>query len=102
MEIINLDFGFEKLINSVDKTTANKIFWTIDLLRQLGYKLRMPFCKKIMMNIFELRICGKTEIRLFYFFHNQRIILVHSFVKKTQEIPKHELKKVINRIKGLI
>ena len=102
MEIINLDSNFEKLINSVDIITANKILWSIDLLKELNYQLRMPYCKKIMMNLFELRICGKTEVRLFYLFHNQKIIIIYSFIKKTKKIPKHELRKVLNKIKDLI
>jgi len=99
MEIINLDFDFEKLINSVDKPTAYKIFWTIDLLKKFGRKLQMPYCKKVTANIFELRIRRKIEVRLFYYFHNEQIILFHNFIKKTQKIPKNEIKNLLNKIK---
>jgi len=101
MEIIMLDGKIENFINSLDKITFGKVFNIIDLLEDFGYQLRMPYCKKISKNIFELRIRGKIEVRLFYIFNKGNAIIVHGFVKKTEKIPKHELKTTLNKIKKL-
>lgn len=67
MEIKLLDFNLTDFINSLDKTTRAKIFKSIKLLKTFGHSLRLPHAKKITENIFELRIVGKIEVRLFIF-----------------------------------
>jgi phage-related protein len=101
MEKIIVDPEVKKFINSLDEDTAIKVVWTIDLLENLGYLLRLPYCKKILKNIFELRIGGKVKVRLFYLFHKQQIIIIHGFIKKTPKLPKNELKTLTNKIKNL-
>jgi phage-related protein len=51
--------------------------------------------------LFELRPRGREEIgRAFYcFVIGQRVIILHAFVKKTQETPQHELKIARKRMK---
>jgi len=44
---------------------------------------------------------GNLSIRIFYTFFKDKIFVLHAFVKKSQKIPKHELKKVINILKHL-
>jgi len=51
--------------------------------------------------LFELRIRGIQEVRIFYTFHNDSIVLLYTFVKKTWNIPKKELYKVKQKLKNL-
>ena len=63
---------------------------TIELLKTFGYGIGMPHSKKIAANIFELRIRGQQEVRIFYTFHKESAHLLHGFIKKTQKIPPKE------------
>ncbi|MBU1179983.1 type II toxin-antitoxin system RelE/ParE family toxin, partial [Patescibacteria group bacterium] len=45
--------------------------------------LTLPHAKKVDKSIFELRIRGRQEARIFYAFHKNEIILLHGFVKKS-------------------
>jgi len=92
MEICIFDNSFERFIKSLQKPTTAKVLRTIDLLEKFGEKLSSPHTKKISARLFELRIPGKQEVRIFYTFHKSKIFLLHSFVKKSQKIPKKEIK----------
>src|SRR3989338_6318126 len=69
-----------------------KILRSIKLLREGGPFLKPPDAKKIDKNLYELRIRGKEAIRIFYTKSSIGYILLHAFKKKTQKIPKKELK----------
>ncbi|MHA1658559.1 MAG: type II toxin-antitoxin system RelE/ParE family toxin [Promethearchaeota archaeon] len=53
------------------------------------------------VRLFELRIRGKQEVRIFYTFHKSQIILFHGFVKKSQKIPKKEIRVAFQKLKQL-
>ncbi len=91
----------ENFITDLNKSTIAKALRTLDLLEQFGDKLGMPHSKKIDTSLFELRIRGKTEVRIIYCFHKNSIILLHGFIKKTQKTPKRHIglaKKHLNSI----
>ena len=73
----------------------------IDLLIEFGPSLRMPHSRTMGGGIFELRPRGREGIgRAFYcFVIGQKVIILHAFVKKTQETPEHELKIARKRMK---
>ena len=64
------------------------------LLHDYGMDLRMPHSRAMGNGLFELRCRGKDGIgRAFYCMLTGRTILVlHSFIKKTQETPKDEIR----------
>jgi len=101
MEIRIIDDSLEKFIINLQKATAAKVLRTIDLLEKFGQKLGMPHTKKISTHLFELRISGKQEVRIFYGFYKSQIFLLHGFVKKSQKIPKKEIKTALQKIKLL-
>ena len=82
----------EKFIESLDDDTIVKVVRTIELLKTFGHDISMPYSKKITANIFELRIRGRQEVRIFYTFYKNSACLLHGFVKKTPKIPAKELK----------
>ena len=63
------------------------------LLEEFGLDLRMPHTRAMGGGLFELRPRGREGIaRVFYCMkEGKRIIMLHSFIKKTQETPKREL-----------
>ena len=68
---------------------------------EFGSNLVMPHTQTIEGGLFELRVKGKEGIaRIFYCTRvGKRIVMLHVFIKKTQKIPKKELKLAIQRMK---
>jgi phage-related protein len=64
-----------------------------ELLEEFGLDLRMPHSRAMGGGLFELRPRGREGIaRVFYCMKvGKRIIILHSFIKKTQETPKRQL-----------
>ena len=77
--------------------------WLNCWLAQHGPSLRLPHSKSFGDGLFELRPRGRSGIgRVFYcFLLGKRIIVVHAFIKKTQETPDKELKLARKRVKEL-
>ncbi|MGH9727407.1 MAG: type II toxin-antitoxin system RelE/ParE family toxin [Candidatus Acidiferrales bacterium] len=74
-----------------------------ELLVEHGPSLRLPHSRALGAGLFELRPRGRSGIgRAFYcFMLGQRVIVVHAFIKKTQETPDRELKLARKRVKEL-
>lgn len=79
-----------------------KIAHVVKLLKQYGNQLGMPHSKALGSGMYELRIRGKEELRMFYFFtKGRRIYLLHAFKKQTRQTPKKELEIALQRMKNL-
>lgn len=92
MKIQFFDDDLERFLQNLEKSTIAKVLHTIDLLERFGNDLGMPHSKKIGDRIFELRVRGKQEIRILFTYHKQSAVLLHGFVKKSQQIPQKELR----------
>ena len=101
MEIHIFDSSLEGFIKSLQKPTIAKVLRTINLLEKFGQKLGLPHTKKISTRLFELRVLGKQEVRIFYSFHKSQIFLLHGFVKKSQKIPRREIRVALQKLKLL-
>ena len=64
-----------------------------ELLEEFGLELRMPHSRAMGSRLFELRPRGREGIaRVFYCAKvGRKIIILHSFIKKTNDTPKREL-----------
>ena len=65
-----------------------------------GVNLGMPHTKAMKDGLFEMRMKSKEGIgRVFYCtLVNKRIVMLHSFIKKTQNTPSKELRIAISRM----
>lgn len=74
-----------------------------DRMRIVGANLGKLHTKALSEGLFELRLKGSEGIaRVFYCtLVNRRIVMLHSFVKKTQKIPPRELRIAQNRLKEI-
>lgn len=74
-----------------------------ELLMEHGPSLRLPHSRAFGDGLFELRPRGKSGIgRAFYcFLLGKRVVVLHAFIKKTQQTPDKELKLARNRLKEL-
>lgn len=73
----------------------------VELLTEFGPKLRMPHSRAMGGGLFELRPRGREGIgRAFYCYVGGRpIVILHAFVKKTQETPEQEIRIARKRMK---
>jgi len=95
------DNSVGKAILKLEETSMAKVVRTIALLEKFGEELRMPHSKKITSKLFELRIKGKQEIRIFYTFLNKNTILLHLFIKKSQKTPPNEIATAQRKLANL-
>ena len=91
----------ENFIKGLEKPTIAKVLRVIDLLEKFSYLLGLPHSKKISPDLFELRIRGKQEVRIFYTFQRGNIVMFHGFIKKTQVIPKQGIEQAKRKLKAL-
>ncbi len=73
----------------------------LDLMQEFGADLRMPYSRAMGNGLFELRPKGREGIgRVFYCTHvGRQVVVLHAFVKKTQETPQHELRIAQTRLR---
>jgi len=101
MEIRNFNDSVEKFIESLEESTIAKVLRTLDVLEEFGPHVGMPHSKKVENKLFELRIKGKQEVRIFYAVHKSSVVLLHGFIKKSQKTPKQEIKTATRRFRAL-
>ena len=75
-----------------------------EVMIEHGPHLGMPHTRAMKDGLFELRLKGKEGIaRVFYCtVVRQEILMLHSFVKKQQETPLHELRIVKELLKEVL
>ena len=101
MNIRFVDVQLEKFIRSLDESTIAKVLRTTDLLEMFGHKLSLPHSKKVHAGLFELRVRGKQEVRIFYTFLKNEAILLYGFIKKSKRIPNKELATALQKLRTL-
>jgi phage-related protein len=64
-----------------------------ELLMEFGLELHMPHSRAMGEGVFELRPRGREGIARVYYCTKigRRIVILHSFVKKTDKMPRREL-----------
>lgn len=88
----------EDFIDSLDSKQAQKLVWTLKIIKELDFVPKQYF-KKIdsTKEIWEIRV--GQQIRLLCFWDNENlIILTNGFIKKTMKIPKRELETAKKRM----
>ena len=81
----------KEFLLSLDKKMRAKMLHTISILQDNGYELREPYSKHLSDGIFELRAKVGSDITIFFYYVDRRIILTHGFIKKTQRTPSKEI-----------
>ena len=73
----------------------------VELLMEFGPNLRMPHSRAMGGGLFELRPRGREGIgrALYCFVVGRRAVILHAFVKRTQETPERELRIARRRMK---
>lgn len=89
-----------EFIQNLDPKIKSKVIGVMDLLKELGTLVGSPHSKKVTGTpLWELRILGSDNIRIFYVaVINRRFLLLHAFQKKKQKTDKKEIKTAIDRL----
>ncbi|MFH0923281.1 MAG: type II toxin-antitoxin system RelE/ParE family toxin [Candidatus Falkowbacteria bacterium] len=91
-------------VEKLDHKNKAKILKYIEFLRQSNGYLDEPYSKHITGKIRELKVdFSHNRHRIFYFaFINKTIILLHSFLKKTNKTPRRETGKAVQNYQDAI
>ena len=84
------DFPVEEYIHDLDEVQQNKVFAALKRLEEEGYNLRRPLADSLggKTGLYELRP-GRHRI-LYSFYERKHVVLLHAFLKKTDEIPQKD------------
>lgn len=96
------DYPVNDFIEEQEPATYAKILHSIELLKNHGPYLRLPYARKLEDKLYELRITGKVAVRLLYTLYKNQFYLLHAFKKKGQKTPRKEIKVALDRIKEII
>jgi len=89
-----------KILSLPDGLLARYLRLT-DMMIMHGSNLGLPHTKSLSNGLFELRLKSKEGIgRVFYCTKvGKNIVMLHSFVKKSQKIPKNEMDIAVKRLR---
>ena len=96
------EYPVKEFIEKQDRNTVAKINLSIRLLIDYGPFLKPPDIKKLQNKLYELRIQGKSSVRIFYTIVAGKYYLLHAFIKKSQKTPPKELKVALDRMRKLV
>lgn len=82
------DSPVDDFLDGLDKKSRAKVAAHLSLLEKEGPNLKRPYADIVRGKIRELRIHhSSNQYRILYFFQmRDQIVLVHAFVKKTQQL----------------
>lgn len=83
--------------NKDSRINFNKIVAYFDLLQEMGTRIGEPVTKHLEGQIWELRPLRNRFLYAYY--ENNKFIVLHHFIKKTQKTPKRELQIAQRRLK---
>ncbi len=92
----------EKTLSYPDGILANFLH-IAEMIEELGPTIGKPHTAPLGGGLFEIRAKGKEGIgrSLFCAVKGKEIVILHSFIKKTQKTPKKELNKARKRLKEI-
>jgi phage-related protein len=99
-DIIYYSEALQEEISTLPVGIQARYIHLTDRMRIYGANLGMPHTKAMKDGLFEMRMKSKEGVgRVFYCtLVNKRIVMLHSFIKKTKGTPSKELKIAISRM----
>ncbi len=70
---------------------------------EFGWPVGMPLCRSLGYGLWEVRssLPSKREARVIFAVVEERMVLLHGFIKKTQKTPKGDLETARKRLKEI-
>lgn len=103
-EIIYFNENLEEQILNLPNGLLARYLRLTDLMIEFGANLGLPHTKPVDSGLFELRVKSKEGIARVFFCTKigKKIIMLHSFIKKSQKTPKREIKIAKTRMKEAV
>jgi len=75
----------------------------VELIEEFGPVIGRPHTAPFSKGLFEIRAKGREGIgrSIFCSVRDRKLIILHSFIKKTQKIPQKEMDKALKRMKEI-
>lgn len=87
-----------KSLSKEDKKSIGEDIKTV----QFGWPIGMPVVKKLGREIWEVRTGLNDKIsRILFAMHEENIVLLHGFIKKTNKTPKEDLNLAYKRLRDV-
>lgn len=88
-----------KDLDEDDRRTLGEDIATVEF----GWPIGMPTCKSLGGGLWEVRtsLPSKREARVIFVVKDERMVLLHGFIKKTQKTPKADLDLAKKRMKEI-
>ena len=86
---------------SFPKGILSNFLHIAEMIEEFGPALGAPFIKSLGKSLFEIRAKGNEGIGRSFFciVKGREVIILHSFIKKSQKIPKKEIKLARKRLR---
>jgi phage-related protein len=95
----------EDFLDSLSNKHTEKVLWVLRIIRDLDF-VPKEYLKKLIStdDLWEIRVkSGNNQFRIICFFdHGRIVVLTHGFAKKSQKVPKKEIKLAQERKKDYI
>jgi phage-related protein len=90
----------KEFVKQFDEKTRGKILARIQYLEEHWQEIRRPYVDKIGIDLYELRAeFAWNNVRVLYaYMFKDYIVLLHGFVKKTDDIPENDIGKAKMRM----
>jgi phage-related protein len=102
-----IEYFHERVLNYIESWPVDVLAdyaRLVELLMEHGPSLRLPHSRAFGEGLFELRPKGRSGIgrAMYCFLLGKRVVVLHAFIKKTQQTPDRELKLARKRMKELL
>lgn len=90
-----------EFLDTLSDNQQSKILRILNNIKDYGLTSIIPHVKKLSGTpLWEIRILGGDNIRVFYVVPNRlRVVVLHGFIKKKQKTPIKEIEIALNRFK---
>lgn len=90
----------QDFLNSLEEIKQAKVLRIFQYITNYGLLSILPHIKKVTNTpLWEIRILGKDNIRIFYISTSENLVLIlHGFIKKKQKTPTKEIKIALGRL----
>ncbi|MEK9167803.1 MAG: type II toxin-antitoxin system RelE/ParE family toxin [Patescibacteria group bacterium] len=88
-----------KFLHKIDNQSASDVYSLIEVLRQRGNTISMPFSKPIRNGLHELRVQGRPAFRVLYGFCEEDAVLLVAIKKQKPSLDSRDIKLALERLR---
>ena len=94
------ELNIKSKLDKTSRINLNKVIAYFDLLQKMGTRVGVPVTKHLEGEIWELRPLKNRFLYAYY--KDNKFVVLHHFVKKTQKTPRRELEIAKRKLKDFM